>query len=75
MLDVCCVPMSYDQYLAMVKTGNECQVSAYMLLLGKFATVVCCAEVLFGPSFLHVVSTLLAELCHGAYHGTEHSTD
>ena len=49
--------------------------SACMLLLGKFAIVVCCAEVLFQPSFHCVVNTLLAELCHGAYHGTEHCTD
>ena len=49
--------------------------SAYMLLLGKFAIVVCCAEVLFQPSFHCLVNTLLAELCHGAYHGTEHCTD
>ena len=31
MLDVCCVPTSYDEYIAMVKTGNECQLSACML--------------------------------------------
>ena len=75
MLDVCCVPTSYDENIAMVKTGNECQLSAYMLLLGKFAIVVCCAEVLLQPSFLHVVNTLPAELRHGAYHGTVHCTD
>ena len=51
MLDVCCVLTSYDEYIAMVKTGNECQPSAYMLLLGEFSTVVCCAEVLFQTSF------------------------
>ena len=68
MLDVCCVPTSYDEYIAIVKTGNECQLLAYMSLLGKFAIVVCCAEVFFQPSFLHVVDTLPAELCHGAYH-------
>ena len=45
----------------MVKTRNECQLSANMLLLGKFATVVCCAEVLFHPSFFHVACTLQAE--------------
>ena len=61
MLDVCCVPKSYDEYVAMIRTANECQLSAYMLLLGTFATVVCCAEELFQPSFLHVVSTLHAE--------------
>ena len=32
MLDVCCVPASSDEYIAMVKTGNDCQRSAYMLL-------------------------------------------
>ena len=61
MLDVCSVPTSYDEYIATVKTGNDCQLSAYILLLGKFATMVCCAKVLFQPSFLHVVSTLHAE--------------
>ena len=40
MLDVCCVPTSS----AMVKTRNECQLSAYKLLLGNLATAVCCAE-------------------------------
>ena len=42
----------------MVKTGNECQLSAYMLLFGKYAITVCCAEV---PSFLPVVGTWHAE--------------
>ena len=50
MLDVCCVPTSYDEHTGMVKTGDECQVSAYMLLC-KFAFVVCCVEVLIHPSF------------------------
>ena len=61
MLDVCCVLTTYDEYIAMAKTGNECQLSACLLLLGKFAVVVCCAEVLFQPSFFHVVNTLPAE--------------
>ena len=52
MLDVCCVHTSYVEYIAMVKTRNECQLSAYMLFVGNFATAVCCAEVLFQPSFL-----------------------
>ena len=51
MLDVCCVPTSYDEYILMVKTGNECQLSAYILLHGELAIVVSCAEVLFQPSF------------------------
>ena len=46
---------SDDEYIAMVKTGNECQLSVYMLLHGNNATAVCCAEVLFQPSF---------SLCH-----------
>ena len=54
MLDVCCVPTSYDEYIAIAKIGNECQLSAYMLLLSKLAIVVFCAEVLFQPSFLDV---------------------
>ena len=28
MIDVFCVPTSYDEYIAMVKTGNERQLSA-----------------------------------------------
>ena len=55
MLDVCCVLTSYDVYIAMVKTGNEGQLSAFKFLLGKFALVAYCAEVSFQPSFLHVV--------------------
>ena len=72
MFDVCCIPTSCDEYIAMVKTGNECQLSAHMLFLGKFSTVVCFAEVLFQPSSSHVVNTLPAGLCHGTYH---HCTD
>ena len=30
MLDVCCDPTSYNEYIAMVKTGNECQLTDYM---------------------------------------------
>ena len=54
MLDVCCVHTSHDEYIAMVKTGNECQLSAYKMFVGNLATAVCCAEVLFQPSFLCV---------------------
>ena len=71
MFDLLC---SYG-YIATVKTRSECQLSAHMLLLGMFSIVACCAEVLFQPSFLHVVNTLPAELSHGANHGTEHCTD
>ena len=63
-LDACCVPTSFDEYIAMVKTGNECQLSAYYFLFGKCAI----AEVLFQSSFLHAVGTLHAE--YGTYHGT-----
>ena len=59
--DVCCVGTSYDECIAMVTIGFEFQLSACVLMLGEFATVVCCAEVLFQPSFLNVVSTLHAE--------------
>ncbi len=45
MLDVCCLPTSYDEYIAKVRTRNESQLSAFMLLLGEFPSVVCCAEV------------------------------
>ena len=61
MLDVCCFLASYDEYIAMVNTENECQRAAYMLLLGKYPIAVCCAEVLFQPSFLPVVGTWHAE--------------
>ena len=30
MLDVCCDPTLYDEYIAMVKAGNECQLTYYM---------------------------------------------
>ena len=70
-----CLMLMCSVVVSMVKTRNEFQLSAYMMLVGNFATAVCCAEVLFQPSFLHVVNTLSAELCHGAYHGTEHCTD
>ena len=36
MLDVCCVLTSFDENIATDKIGNECQLSANMLLLGKF---------------------------------------
>ena len=58
---LCCDPTSYDEYQAMVKTGNQCQLSAFILLLGTCAIAVCCAEVLFQPSFLPVVGMLHAE--------------
>ena len=58
MHDVCCVPTSYDECIAMVKTGNECQLSAYMLLVGNLATAVCCAEVLFQQSFFVSLNAL-----------------
>ena len=74
MLDFCCVHTSYDEYTAMVKTGIECQLSAYMLFVGKFAAAVCCAEVLFQPSFRCVTQRVAwCVACrteHEAYHGT-----
>ena len=36
--------------LAMIETGNECQLSAKLLLLSNDAVVVGCTEVLFQPS-------------------------
>ena len=41
----------------MMETGNECQVSAYLLLLSNVAIVVGCTEVLFQPSFSLCCST------------------
>ena len=35
MLDVCCDPTWYNEYIAMVKTGNECQLTDYMSSHGK----------------------------------------
>ena len=39
------------EYIALIKTRNECELQGYMLH-GKLTIVVCCAEVLFQPSFL-----------------------
>ena len=41
------------EYVAMVNTGNECQLQGYMLH-GELVIVVSCAEVLFQPSFPYV---------------------
>ena len=41
------------EYIAMVNNGNDCQLQGYMFH-GKLAIAVCCAEVLFQPSFLGV---------------------
>ena len=61
---------TYDEHIATVKTGNECELSAYMLLLGKCAIAVCCAEVLFQPSSLYMsLASLHAEW------STEHTTE
>ena len=35
MLDVCCDPTWYSEYIAMVETGNECQPTDYKSLRGK----------------------------------------
>ena len=35
MLDVSCDPALYDEYIAMVKAGNECHLTAYMSLHGN----------------------------------------
>ena len=37
--------------LAVIETGNECQLSAQLLLLSNGAIVVGCTEVLFQSSF------------------------
>ena len=69
----------------MIQTGNELQLSAYLLLLSHVATVVGCTEVLFQTSFFLCRSTLLpaehevfnalvvvwsGKTKHAAYHGT-----
>ena len=45
------------EYIAMIETGNESQLSAQLLLLSHDAAVVCCTEVLFQPSFSLSCST------------------
>ena len=74
MLDVSCVPTSYDEYVAMVKTGNECHLLVHMPSLGNLATAVCCAEVLFqpcSPCVTQRVAWCVARgMVHEAYHGT-----
>ena len=57
----------------MIRTGKECQLSAFMLLLGKFAAVVCCAEVLFQPSFIVSLNALPGVL-HAEW-STERTTE
>ena len=51
MLDVCCDPTLHDEYIAMVKAGNECQFIVTCRCTVTFATAVCCAEVYFQQSF------------------------
>ena len=51
----------------MIETGNELQLSAYLLLLSHVATVVGCTEVLFQTSFSRCRTTLLPaehEVCN-----------
>ena len=48
---LCRMVSTYDEYIAMVKAGNECQPTAFMSLHGNIAIVVCCAEVLFQSNF------------------------
>ena len=35
MLDVCCDPTCYNEYIEMVKTGNECQLTDHMSSHGE----------------------------------------
>ena len=35
MLDVCCDPTLYNEYIAVVETGNDCQLTDYMSSRGK----------------------------------------
>ena len=58
----------------MVKTGNECQLSAYMLLLGDLATVVSYAEVLFQQSFPGVTQRVAWCVARGMEHEAYHET-
>ena len=84
MLDVCCDPTLHDECIAMVETGNECQLTDYMSSHGKN----CYGGLLRGsvvPAkfLLESLNTLLCGrrdiqrwLCYGlgtehaAYHGT-----
>ena len=51
--------MSYGEYDALTETGNELQLSDYLLLLSHVASVVGCTDVLFQTSFSFCRSTLL----------------
>ena len=62
MLDVCCDPTLDTEYIAMVETGNECQIPGHMSSRGKN----CCGGLLRGSvvpvKFLLVLlNTLLVE--------------
>ena len=74
MLNACCVHASYDEYIAMVQTGNECQLSAYTLFVGKLFTAACCAEVLFQPSFLVPLNAFAWCVACGTEHEAHHGT-
>ena len=73
-----------NEYRAMVKTGNECQLTKNMSSHGKNCHAVCCAKVLLQPSFFwcclsHCLRKTRHPTCglwyglgteHVAYHGT-----
>ena len=64
MLDDLVVPTSYDEWSAMVKTGDECQLTAYMSLHGN----ICCDGQSYGrvvpTSFSLCRSTCLTSMRH-----------
>ena len=60
------------EYIAMVKSGNECDLESYKSH-GKLATVICCAEVLIQPSSFMLNNASLGECVTEC--NTEHCTD
>ena len=63
MLDVCCDLTPYDEYVAVVRAGNECQPTAYMSSHGKFCNSSLLRENVVQAKFFLVplLNTLLAE--------------
>ena len=57
MLDACCDPTLYNEYIAMVETGNECQLTDCMSSHGKN----CCGSVVPAKLLLVLLDTLPVE--------------
>ena len=61
MLDVCCIITSSDEYLAVIKTGNECQLQGCMLLPSKLCYGGLLDETVVPAKFLLVSLNTLPE--------------